>query len=120
MIAKKLNIVYIPVETAVRKKSNLILYCPKKVCSLVMKLYHNCYCFLHILTLIVLSPYCTVGFINHKQNIKFPTKCTSDIKCDYSKLHTLVLNSFTCPDNFNEAEDMSLINVQAICELRVS
>ena len=30
MIAKKLNIVYIPVETAVRKKSNLMLYCPKK------------------------------------------------------------------------------------------
>ena len=86
-----------------------------------MKLYHkNCHCCLYILILILLSPYCTVGFINHKQNIKFPTICTSDIKCDYSKLHTLVLNSFTCPDNFNEAEDMSLINVQAICELRVS
>ena len=101
-------------------KPNVILSY-KKICSLVMKLYHkNCHCCLYILILVLLSPYCTVGFINHKQNIKFPTICTSDIKCDYSKLHTLVLNSFTCPDNFNEAEDMSLINVQAICELRVS
>ena len=82
-----------------------------------MKLYHNCYCLFTLI--ILLSGYSAVGFINHKQNIKFPTQCTSDIQCGYSKLHILVLTSFMCPDNINEAEDMALINVQAICELRV-
>ena len=95
-------------------KPNVLL----NFCSLDMKLYHNCYCLFTLI--ILLSDYFAVGFINHKQNIKFPSRCTSDIQCAYSKLHTLVLTSFTCPDNFNEAEDMSLINVQAICELRVS
>ena len=60
-------------------------------------------------------------WINHKQNIIFPSTCDPGIDCGkYNRKYTMVLPFLTCPDTLSEAEYFSLINVQAICELQVS
>ena len=62
----------------------------------------------------------STSFIHHKQNMKFPQSCSSNVNCGkYSEKSVLVVQDSECPETLSEAQEMSLINVQAICEIQV-
>ena len=62
----------------------------------------------------------STSFIHHKQNMKFPPSCSSNVNCGkYSEKSVLVVQDSECPETLSEAQEMSLINVQAICEMQV-
>ena len=52
--------------------------------------------------------------------MKFPQSCSSNVNCGkYSEKSVLVVQDSECPETLSEAQEMSLINVQAICEMQV-